>query len=535
MRRDTLSLLLATLSTCAPRPMRPPPARLVEVAIDPPASGPDRLARAPRITLVFDRALAPPGSEALWVLRGPPPDSLASEGLRGALGSTNAARRLDALAALDPADPTRVTVTLREALLPDTAFTVATSVHLVTAEGAPVAPTQGAPGPVIHGFRVAPARECPPLARLQFPTASDVPRAITRVVVAFDRPVFTTGEGPVAVLLDPDQTGVPATADLGCGDASHGFRCLELALEPGSVLAPLARYEVRLGPLADDGGLAPQAIDLGFTTGEAEMPPPAPASAPVACATDEIARPPFCVRVLANAVEVRGETQAPGALRARVATRTAESPAGMRHVVRVEDVPRETALPVYVWTVALDGSVSERHVLESVATAPALPRLRVTEVLARPRSTAAQEFVEIVNDEPTGVSLAGLAIATPSGRSLLPEATLAPGARALIVGAAFDPRGAPRAGDPPVAPGTLLVRLATSLASRGLADRGTDVWLADGAGHVISRAPLGSGYYPPQPGVSVVRADVRMKEDDPASWSYDAEGGSTPGLPDRTR
>ena len=84
-------------------------------------------------------------------------------------------------------------------------------------------------------------------------------------------------------------------------------------------------------------------------------------------------------------------------------------------------------------------------------------------------------------------------------------------------------------------PGTTLVRLGTTLASRGLADRGVDVWLADEQGHILSRAPGGLPLRAAAAGASLVRADPRMKEDDLASWSYDAEGGSTPGRPDRLR
>ena len=69
----------------------------------------------------------------------------------------------------------------------------------------------------------------------------------------------------------------------------------------------------------------------------------------------------------------------------------------------------------------------------------------------------------------------------------------------------------------------------------GLPSRGVDVWIADHDGNTLSRAPTGSAWLTPRQGVSVVRADTRMREDDAASWSYDSNGGSTPGGPDSLR
>lgn len=532
MRRAYVVFALVA-TNCVTPPRRPSPAQLVEVSVDPPAVAHDRVSRMPTVTLVFDRAIEFPGPEAIWVLSGPPSPSIESEALRGALGTTHRSRRIDAEVTLDPTDSTRVRIAPREPLMPDTEFTVVTTVHLVTTERAPVGPAGAAPAPMVFPFRVAPAPQCPPLARLRFPLGEDVPRNVSRVVVGFDRPVRAAGDGVPAVLTTNDGVEVPSVSLLSCGDDRRGFACVEVV--PSEVLQPMVRYTVRLGSLFDDGGLAPQPVALQFTTGPEESAPPVYPSAPVSCASDEIERAPFCVRVTATAVEVRGETTSPGALRVRMGDVTAESPAGVRHRVRVEPVPPGQALPIDVWTVAMDGSVTGTYTLEPVTTAPPLPRLRITEVLARPRSSPAQEFVEVVNDGTDPVSTEGLVIATPSGISSLPSVMVPPGARAVIVGARFDPRGDPRGEDPPVAPGTLLVRLETSIASRGLADRGTDVWISDREGHTISRAPAGSGFHPPRPGVSLVRADERMNEDDPASWSYDAAGGSTPGLPDRIR
>jgi hypothetical protein len=173
--------------------------------------------------------------------------------------------------------------------------------------------------------------------------------------------------------------------------------------------------------------------------------------------------------------------------------------------------------------------------LAPVTAAPVLPRLRITEVLARPHDANTQEFVEVINEGPEPASLEGLLLATSAGTSRLPAVTVHPGQRAVIVGAAFDPRGSTRTGSPIAPPGTTLVRLDTMLATRGLADKGSRVWLADAQGHILSLAPGAGALRSSEIGVSLVRADPRMAEDDLASWSYDALGGSTPGLPDRLR
>jgi hypothetical protein len=192
-------------------------------------------------------------------------------------------------------------------------------------------------------------------------------------------------------------------------------------------------------------------------------------------------------------------------------------------------------LSLRVSVLSRDGVVSESFELEPIDGPSRTPRVRITEVLARPASSSAQEFVEVINEESYEVSLAGWLIATPGGMSELPDVMIPAQRRALIVGSSYDPRGAPSVGDPPPAPGTPLIRLRTSIASRGLVDRGADVWLATSEGQIVSRMPGGSGRLPPRSGVSVVRADQQMREEDPHAWAYDALNGSTPGAPDRFR
>jgi hypothetical protein len=119
-------------------------------------------------------------------------------------------------------------------------------------------------------------------------------------------------------------------------------------------------------------------------------------------------------------------------------------------------------------------------------TGPAPPRWTITEVLANPRGPEpAQEWVEVASLASEPQSLAGLRLGDGSGWSALPDVTVPPGGRALIVGSGYDP--AAPGGDVPPAAGTPLARVASAgLAQGGLANRGETLVLADAAGEPVS-------------------------------------------------
>jgi lamin tail-like protein len=111
----------------------------------------------------------------------------------------------------------------------------------------------------------------------------------------------------------------------------------------------------------------------------------------------------------------------------------------------------------------------------SVDLPPDTPPLVITEVLANPAGPEpGQEFVELRNIGDTDLSLAGLRIEDSKGADVLPEATLAAGAYALVVPSTFDP-GSPR--DVPPRAGTLMVPVDTKLGSDGLSNTGEAVRL----------------------------------------------------------
>jgi len=111
----------------------------------------------------------------------------------------------------------------------------------------------------------------------------------------------------------------------------------------------------------------------------------------------------------------------------------------------------------------------------SIDLPPRTPPLVITEVLANPAGPEpGREFVELHNAGDSDLSLAGLRLEDSKGADVLPEATLAAGAYALIVPSTFDP-GSPR--DVPPRPGTLMVPIDTRLGADGLSNTGEAVRL----------------------------------------------------------
>jgi hypothetical protein len=116
---------------------------------------------------------------------------------------------------------------------------------------------------------------------------------------------------------------------------------------------------------------------------------------------------------------------------------------------------------------------------------PPLPTVFITEVLGNPAGAeASQEFVEIYNAGNDAVALGGLVVEDKTGGDPLPQATLAPGAFALIVSEEYDPANG---SDVPPREGTLLLRVPGRLGSDGLANSGEGVRLVTAAGDVVSQ------------------------------------------------
>ncbi len=259
----------------------------------------------------------------------------------------------------------------------------------------------------------------------------------------------------------------------------------------------------------------------------------------VVCATGEQAMGGGCVEAGDRALVVRAATSAVAVTRLAVTSgegrRVAVTVRGTTHRLAIGGLPAASEVQ---WRLeAWDVGGRLRDVREgTLRTGDAAPRVRIAEVLARPHSTSAQEFIEVVNEEDVSVDLAGWVIESGGSRSVLPAgAAVAGQGRAVVVGAAFDPRGVVRASDSAVQAGARVIVVRGSLAGRGLRDTGAELSLADAAGVVVSRYPGTAPELSPQEGVSVVRADPELDEEDPAAWVRSRDGASSPGGPNALR
>lgn len=488
--------------------------------------------RQPTFSLQFDRAMNIV-DDALWLVEGAVTDSLRSDARRGALSASNAARRIAITVERDPEQLFALRVRPTEPLWPGQSVVLLTTAKLMDDEGLVASEDAVNPAPVVRAFRVCSPSDCRPIARLSSPRPREVPYAVNTVRVRFDRPIVPAVEGPV-VWLERERDGeeVPGSGALDCRDGAAWW-CVRFI--PDVELEPDTVYRVRLGVLVDADGREATPGTHSFRTGNLRTSSPPNFINTGVCADGERSIPPLCIDVRHGSISVTARSDWNAILRLRAGEWSADSDVSTSLRAIITPTVADAHTPIIASLLAEDGTITRDIRIDPIITPPRVARLRIAEVYSRPRSGASQEFVELVNDDDSTANLQGFSLYTDSGHSELPDVSVPAGSRVLVVGPAFDVRGDERAGDAPLAPGAVLVRLERTLAQRGLADRGGDVWLADSQGIVVSRAPLSHPARAPRVGVSVVRADTRMREDDPASWAYDAGEGSTPGAPDRLR
>ncbi len=488
--------------------------------------------REPVFTLRFERAIAEPEQNAVWLMDGPLSDTLIADARRATLSASQMTRKIAIITELDRA--TRRTLWVRpvEPLLPGQQLTLITTTRLLDRTGRVVSAQNGEP--VRLTTRVCASPDCPTVARLRAPRADAAPVSTQRITLQFDRPIHPTIEGPVGFFSRADGQEVAGVAYLDCA-VGLSWRCVRFATD--EPLEPNTSYQLTIGALADGRDLLASNRRFELRTGEATaLAAAAPNAIPLAnCSLDESRMGAFCVRLTHHSLSVRALLDRVGQLRVRAGELVAESETGTSVTAVIEPLTPNAHLAPIVTTLAADTAAGRDYRLEPIRSLPTVPPIRITEVYARPRGSSAQEFVELEQVGPVSISLANFTLRTSSGSSALPDVMLAPGVRAVIVGPTFDVAGDSRRADPPVAPGALVVRLNQRVAQRGLQDRGSDVWLADLQGIEVSRCPTSSPERAPRLGVSVVRADLLIDERDPAAWMYDARDGATPGGVDRLR
>lgn len=364
-----------------------------------------------------------------------------------------------------------------------------------------------------------------------------VPCALAQAVLRFDGQVDYAEDG--VALVDPDGDTVSATiSEQPC--ASIGFRDTPsrptfcIAVTPTESLMPGAPYTlVTRPPLQDRRGAGIESFAAHFTTEDA-----CGATAPVrlageTCAIDEAAvatdTGSLCVLVDDTSLTVHGQATAPAA--AFVMTPTASSrmvAMDGAFALRVGALRTDADVPLALTLV--DAAGRRTSLFLPLRTTPALATLSITEVRANPHGAEpAQEYVELANYGDASIDLAGMTLGDrldAPGDALAAARLLPAGARVLLVADSFD---AADTSDDHVPPGTLLVRIGSSLGSGGLPARGAGLYLRDATGHRLSASP---GLEAPE-GDCIVRATGEPRDGSAGTFAIDTLG-CTPGMPDRT-
>jgi hypothetical protein len=293
--------------------------------------------------------------------------------------------------------------------------------------------------------------------------------------------------GSEAVTLAP--AGVPARLAPGLGDeAAFAESCLRIATEgppDGSdgalVLPPL---------MAGDALLEPTPLVLRSQV----------VAAP-ACAASELVLGPACASIGDDRVILRAPEAASLFALESPERRLAVVEPGASLAVRGLQPGSEARI-----TGSGFDSAGRSFALDMrVRAAPHRDHLVLNEVLANPvGAEAASEWIELVNDGLRAVELGGYVLVDPGGSFALPDATLAPGELALLVGPEFAP-------DP-----ELDIPVPGGVQRGGRAPRGK-------TGHPHGRALFGR--------VGPPRRSPGAADDEPASFGPHAAPGASPGAP----
>lgn len=307
--------------------------------------------------------------------------------------------------------------------------------------------------------------------------AADIATNLASVIVRFPEPV-AAGDGP-AVVLQPAGPGEPLALELGA-ETPCSAKCY--AFIPSGPLAPTTAYTVKVpaGGLQFLDGKPVPAGDAGaFTTA-----PAADTFAPrIEAFTMQIAGGCATVHVVADE-QVRAQI----VLSSGSGDSTLSCPSVGLAVDFSQRLPALLGSDPHGRAIA---RVSDRSGNQGTSAplsfdwpAP-VPGVVISEVLANPAgSETTQEFVELFNASEAAVDLAGWTIEDKSGKDVLPEGILMPGAFALVVAESYDPADGK---DPAPAQGTLLVRVSGRIGSDGLSNSGELVHLVSPGGQIVSQ------------------------------------------------
>ncbi len=489
----------------------------------------DAVPRVPAITLQFDRAMAPPEPSSVMLFREPTSAALVADARDGVVSIGRLANRVSLRVLPDPAQPSRWTLSAAEVLPPSTPLTLVFSERTRSVQGRPLIedPDGGLQGMGV-AMRVIDAAEAGPVLT---PAVTDAPvdADVATLWLRADRPVRVLRPDGVSLVGD-DRSIVSVRTEADAATSEGLTRVLRVT--PMRPLRAGVTYAWRVTGVVSRTAVAAEEVPWRVIAGPSQATSVALVDG-VVCATGEAAAGGACLERSDRSVAMRAATTAHAVVRLAVTDgrwRWASVGAlGTTHRLQVSALPSATELRwrLEAWDVA--GRMRDARE-GTVMTMDAAPRVRIDEVLARPHSSSAQEFVELVNDGDAPVSLDAWVLDGGGARSTLPTGARVPArGRAVLVGATFDPRGVERSDDPAVQAGAQVIVVRGSLAGRGLRDTGADLSLVTATGVVASRYPGSATELLPREGVSAVRADVELDEEDPASWVFSRDGRSSPG------
>ena len=456
----------------------------VEVAFEPPASP----FGVPSVVRIHLRLPEPATSSDALLVQGTLSASQLRDIAKGKVSNTVAERQVKTLFWVDPDDSHLLVAAPLTRLASGETYTLATvSPHASVA------------------FVVA--DEGPPLLRRTWPLPLDAAASPHFAIYCGDRPLGLAPrplqanpgrvEGTVRQGIGSDRVEVPHCLrwDAAGAEAGDGLRLLPPALE------------------LDDGQIV--ALDPVPLLGSGI----APGLDPVLCSDAEVSFGPACLSIDDDRVLVRPPYWGSlWALEAADASLVHIAFEGTRFLLR----PLPPATTVTIRAAAVDAAGRLIEIEQKVETLAARAHLVVNEVMATPLGPEpAQEWIELYNDGLAPAELGGLELDVNGTKTVLPEATLAPGAYALVVSEAFV---VGEGSDPPPASGTLLVRV-PKLGKQGLSNEGPTITLRTADGVTLSRFPS----LKPKKGVSVIRVRPDALDELPSSFALDPLGSSSPG------
>ncbi|MBW2458649.1 MAG: lamin tail domain-containing protein, partial [Deltaproteobacteria bacterium] len=312
-------------------------------------------------------------------------------------------------------------------------------------------------------------------------------------------------------------TGEPVTLRRGATAQGRGHRCIHV--EPDGragevqVVAPPLVHDGTGDPL---GRLEPTALRNDG---------PAIPFEPSICDDDELPIGPGCARVADDRMVLRAPAMP------LLWSVTTTQPANQLDVVMTTQpgeyetlgpLPPASAMTLLVDVFDLAGRLETTT--HQLTTAAPMAHVVLNEVLANPvGEEPEQEWVELTNDGLAAAELGGYVLTDIGGETVLPEATLLPGAFALVVNEDFDETSDY---DPTPAPSTLVLRVA-KLGKGGLNNQGEPLKLWDGDGNLVSRFPATPK---PKSGISVIRITPGAPDGNESSFMRCPEL-PTPGAP----